>query len=57
MLAKPQVATDCNYLSDRVFDGTRPVAADDVARLRARYKDHIASVKKDGPDDRKETSK
>lgn len=57
MLARPQATADCNYLSDRVFDGTRTIAADDAARLRDRYKDHMARLQKEAPDDRAEPNK
>ena len=34
MTAKPDAS---NYISDRVFDGTRPLSADRVAKMRANY--------------------
>jgi hypothetical protein len=37
MLARKQCPDISNYASNRVFDGTRPLSADRVARLRANY--------------------
>jgi hypothetical protein len=51
MLPSKKQHYSSDYKSDRVFVGTRKVSADDVARLRARYKDYKDRVldKKDAP--------
>ena len=37
LLARKQCPDTGNYVSDRVFDGVRPLSADRVAKLRANY--------------------
>lgn len=45
MLARKSQATIHDYVSDRVFDGARPLAANHVAKLKANYlRDHSTPV-------------
>jgi hypothetical protein len=45
MLARPPCPDVRQYASDRVFDGTRPLSADRVAKIKAHYyKKHTTPV-------------
>lgn len=45
MLARKQCPDISHYVSNRVFDGTRPLSTDRVAKLRANYeRTHTTTV-------------